>query len=165
MDDPVIFMEHKGLYRQGFAATPEPDENYILPFGKAKVVQNGEILTIITWGAMVQKSIEAVKAAGLESGMVEIIDLRTLNPLDHELIGSSVKKTGKVMVVHEDNLTLGPGAEVAALIADRHFEYLDGPIKRVASADSHVPYNWFLEEKVLVQTVDIQNALTELLEY
>ena len=165
MDDPVIFMEHKGLYRQGFSSTPEPDENYILPFGKAKIIQEGNILTIITWGAMVQKCIESVKACELEKDMVEIIDLRTLNPLDHKTISSSVQKTGKVLVVHEDNLTNGPGAEIAALIAENNFEYLDGPVKRVGSADAHVPYNWHLEEKVLVQNSDIQNALIELLEY
>ena len=165
MDDPVIFMEHKGLYRQGFSSTPEPDKNYILPFGKAKIVQEGNILTIITWGAMVQKCIESVKACELEKDMVEIIDLRTLNPLDHKTISSSVQKTGKVLVVHEDNLTNGPGAEIAALIAENNFEYLDGPVKRVGSADAHVPYNWHLEEKVLVQNSDIQNALIELLEY
>ena len=165
MDDPVIFMEHKGLYRQGFSSTPEPDKNYILPFGKAKIVQEGNILTIITWGAMVQKCIESVKACELEQGMVEIVDIRTLNPLDHETISSSVEKTGKVLVVHEDNLTNGPGAEIAALIAENNFEYLDGPVKRVGSADAHVPYNWYLEEKILVQNSDIQNALIELLEY
>ena len=165
MDDPVIFMEHKGLYRQGFSSTPEPDKNYILPFGKAKIVQEGNILTIITWGAMVQKCIESVKACELEQDVVEIIDLRTLNPLDHETISSSVVKTGKALVVHEDNLTNGPGAEIAALIGENNFEYLDGPVKRVGSADAHVPYNWYLEEKVLVQNSDIQNALIELLEY
>ena len=165
MDDPVIFMEHKGLYRQGFASSAEPDKDYILPFGQAKVVQEGTVLTILTWGAMVQKSIEAVKKEKIEEGIVEIIDLRTLNPLDEETIGTSVSKTGKVLVVHEDNLTNGPGAEIAAIVADRYFEDLDGPVKRVASADSHVPFNWFLEEEVLLQTKNIQFVLKELLEY
>ena len=165
MDDPVIFMEHKGLYRQGFASSAEPDKDYILPFGQAKVVQEGTVLTILTWGAMVQKSIEAVKKEKIEEGIVEIIDLRTLNPLDEETIGTSVSKTGKVLVVHEDNLTNGPGAEIAAIVADRYFEDLDGPVKRVASADSHVPFNWFLEEEVLLQTKNIQIVLKELLEY
>ena len=165
MDDPVIFMEHKGLYRQGFASSAEPDKDYILPFGQAKVVQEGTALTILTWGAMVQKSIEAVKKEKIETGIVEIIDLRTLNPLDEETIGTSVHKTGKVLVVHEDNLTNGPGAEIAAIVADRYFEDLDGPVKRVASADSHVPFNWFLEEEVLLQTKNIQIVLKELLEY
>ncbi len=164
MDDPVIFMEHKGLYRQGYCATPEPDKNYILPFGKARVVQEGDQLTIITWGAMVQKSIEAVKECNA-IGNVEIIDLRTLNPLDRESIRVSLDKTGKAMIVYEDNLTNGPGAEISAIIANEYFELLDGPIKRVAAQDSPVPYNWYLEKQILPQTSDIVAALTELLEY
>ncbi len=165
MNDPVVFMEHKALYRQGYAATEEPGEDYILPFGKARIVAEGDDLTIITWGAMVQKSIEGVKSLGLPEGSVEIIDLRTLNPLDLDSIESSLVKTGKALVVYEDNLTNGPGAEISALIADKYFEYLDGPIRRVASKDSPVPYNWFLEEKVLPQTSDVAEAITELLEY
>ncbi len=165
MNDPVVFMEHKGLYRQGYAATEEPGEDYILPFGKARIVTEGDDLTIITWGAMVQKSIEGVKSLGLPKGSVEIIDLRTLNPLDLDSIESSLVKTGKALVVYEDNLTNGPGAEISALIADKYFEYLDGPIRRVAAKDSPVPYNWFLEEKVLPQTSDVAEAIAELLEY
>ena len=165
MNDPVVFMEHKGLYRQGYAATEEPGEDYILPFGKARIVAEGDDLTIITWGAMVQKSIEGVKSLGLPKGSVEIIDLRTLNPLDLDSIESSLVKTGKALVVYEDNLTNGPGAEISALIADKYFEYLDGPIRRVAAKDSPVPYNWFLEEKVLPQISDVAEAIAELLEY
>ena len=164
MDDPVMFMEHKGLYRQGYCATPEPDKNYILPFGKARVVREGDHVTIITWGAMVQKSIEAVKECNA-MGNVEIIDLRTLNPLDRESIRVSLDKTGKAMVVYEDNLTNGFGAEISAIIADEYFELLDGPIKRVAAQNSPVPYNWYLEMQILPQTSDIVAALTELLEY
>lgn len=164
MDDPVLFMEHKGLYRQGYAATPEPDENYILPFGKARIVQEGTDLTIITWGAMVQKSIEAVQERDLV-GQVEIIDLRTLNPLDMVTVGRSLEKTSKAMVVYEDTLTNGPGAEIAALIGDNFFELLDGPIKRVAAQDSPVPFNWYLEEKILPQTEDVSSSLQELMEY
>ena len=165
MNDPVIFMEHKGLYRQGYATTEEPGEDYVLPFGKVRVVAEGEELTIITWGAMVQKSLEAVTELGLQEGTVEIIDLRTLNPLDLVAIETSLKKTGKALVIYEDNLTNGPGAEISALIADRYFEFLDGPVRRVATKDSPVPYNWFLEEKVLPQTSDIAEAIKELLEY
>ena len=164
MDDPVMFMEHKGLYRQGYCATPEPDKNYVLPFGKARVVREGDHVTIITWGAMVQKSIEAVKECNA-IGNVEIIDLRTLNPLDRESIRVSLDKTGKAMVVYEDNLTNGFGAEISAIIADEYFELLDGPIKRVAAQNSPVPYNWYLEMQILPQTSDIVAALTELLEY
>ena len=165
MQDPVIFMEHKGLYRQPYAASEEPDENYLLPFGKAKVVSEGEDLTVICWGAMVQKCIEAVNELNIGENFVEIIDLRTLNPIDYDTIKHSLEKTGKVLVVYEDNLTNGPGSEICSIISDKYFDMLDGPIKRVASKDSPVPYNWFLEEEVLIQTADIMNAMKELLEY
>ena len=165
MDDPVIYMEHKGLYRQGYAATEEPGEDYALPFGKGRIVCQGNELTIVTWGAMVQKSIEGIKSLALADGVAEIIDLRTLNPLDLDMIEVSLEKTGKVLVVYEDNLTNGPGAEISALIADRFFELLDGPVRRVAAKDSPVPFNWFLEEKILPQTEDVSIAIQELLEY
>ena len=165
MDDPVLFMEHKGLYRQGYAATEEPDSDYLLPFGKGRVVLEGNDLTIVTWGAMVQKSIEATQLLGLANDVVDVIDLRTLNPIDMDLIESSITKTSKVLVVHEDNMTNGPGAEISALIADRFFELLDGPVRRVAAKDSPVPFNWIIEEKVLPQTEDIANVIQELLEY
>ena len=165
MDDPVIYMEHKGLYRQGYAATEEPGEDYALPFGKGRIVCQGNELTIVTWGAMVQKSIEGIKSLALTDGVAEIIDLRTLNPLDLDMIKASLEKTGKVLVVYEDNLTNGPGAEISALIADRFFELLDGPVRRVAAKDSPVPFNWFLEEKILPQTEDVSIAIQELLEY
>ena len=165
MDDPVIYMEHKGLYRQGYAATEEPGEDYALPFGKGRIVCQGNELTIVTWGAMVQKSIEGIKSLALADGVVEIIDLRTLNPLDLDMIEASLEKTGKVLVIYEDNLTNGPGAEISALIADRFFEFLDGPVRRVAAKDSPVPFNWFLEEKILPQTEDVSIAIQELLEY
>ena len=165
MDDPVLFLEHKGLYRQGFAATKEPDENYVLPFGIGKKIMEGDIVTVITWGAMVQKSIEAINMLEIHSGTIDLIDLRTLNPLDYQMIGESVKKTGKILIVHEDNKMNGPGAELSAHIAEDYFNDLDAPIMRVASSDSHIPYNWHLEEKILVQTEDIKKALKELLEY
>ncbi len=165
MNDPVLFMEHKGLYRQGYAATDEPDENYLLPFGKGRIISKGDEVTIITWGAMVQKSIEAVQQLQVGDDKVEIIDLRTLNPLDIELIERSLKKTGKVLIVYEDNLTNGPGAEISAQIVDKYFELLDGPVLRVAAKDSPIPFNWYLEEEVLPQTEDIANAIQELLEY
>jgi len=165
MDDPVLFLEHKGLYRQGFATSPEPDSSYLLPFGKAQIVQKGEEMTLVTWGAMVQKSLEACGQLNVEPGRIEIIDLRTLNPLDLDTIERSLKKTGKVLVVYEDNLTGGPGAEISALITEKYFEWLDGPVKRVAAKDCPVPYNWYLEEEVLPQTEDISIAIKELLEY
>ena len=165
MNDPVIFMEHKGLYRQPYAATEEPGKNYVLPFGKAHYVTRGGNLTLICWGAMVQKSVEATQQIGKDENIVEIIDIRTLNPIDYKTIGDSISKTGKVLVVYEDNITNGPGAELCSVIAEKYFEFLDGPVKRVASKDSPVPYNWFLEENVLVQVDDISKAINNLLEY
>ena len=165
MKDPVIFMEHKGLYRQPYASTEEPGKNYILPFGKANYISRGSHLTLICWGAMVQKSLDAIQNLNLSEDIVEIIDLRTLNPIDYDMIKESITKTGKVLVIYEDNITNGPGAEICSIIADKYFEYLDGPVRRVASKDSPVPYNWFLEESVLVQTEDIASAINELLEY
>ena len=162
MDDPVMFMEHKGLYRQGFAASPEPDENYLLPFGKAHIVQQGNDVTIITWGALVQKSIEAAINTGLS---VEIIDLRTLNPLDMETILSSLQNTSRAIIAHEDNLINGFGAEIAARISDEGFKYLDAPIKRVASKDAPVAYASVLENELLVQTNWIEEALYETIKY
>ena len=165
MNDPVIFMEHKGLYRQPYAATEEPNEDYLLPFGKANYVAQGEDLTIICWGAMVQKSIEAIQELGLGENSVEVVDLRTLNPIDYETIAHSLSKTGKILVVYEDNLTNGPGAEICSVITDKYFDLLDGPVRRIASKDSPIPYNWFLEEKVLIQMEDIASAINDLLEY
>ncbi len=165
MNDPVIFMEHKGLYRQPYASTEEPDEEYLLPFGKANYVTKGEELTIICWGAMVQKSIDAIHDLGLEDNSIEIIDLRTINPIDYETIKYSISKTGKALVIYEDNLTNGPGSEICSVISDKYFELLDGPVRRIASKDSPIPYNWFLEENVLIQTKDIMSAINDLLEY
>lgn len=165
MNDPVIFMEHKGLYRQGYAATPEPDETYVLPFGQARIVQPGADLTIVCWGALVQKSLEAVNRLKLEEVSVEIIDLRTLAPLDMATVADSIGKTGKVLIVHEDNLTGGPGAEIAARIASECFEMLDAPVRRVGARDCPIPYNWYLEEQILPQVSDIQQAISEILEY
>jgi 2-oxoisovalerate dehydrogenase E1 component len=162
MDDPIMFMEHKGLYRQGFAASPEPDENYLLPFGKSRIVQEGNDVTIITWGALVQKSIEAARNTGLS---VEIIDLRTLNPLDMETILLSLQNTNRAIVAHEDNLNNGFGAEIAARISDEGFTYLDAPIKRVASKDAPIAYAAVLENELLVQTSWIENALKEIVEF
>jgi 2-oxoisovalerate dehydrogenase E1 component len=165
-NDPVIFMEHKGMYRQGFAKRPEPDEDFILPFGKANVVREGSDLTIVTYGMLVYKSIDVAKTLEKEFGYsVEVIDLRTLNPLDKQAIGKSVAKTSKVMVAYEDTFTAGPGAEIAAIIADDFFQYLDAPVKRVAAKDSPVPYNWDLEEVVLPQTDDIKRVALGLLKY
>jgi 2-oxoisovalerate dehydrogenase E1 component len=164
-DDPVIFCEHKGLYRQGFAARPEPDSDYVLPMGYAKVVQEGDVLTLISWGLQIQRSIEAIKSLGEMNPSVEVIDIRTLVPLDMETILNSVKKTGKVLIVHEDNFTGGFGGEIAARIVSQAFEYLDGPIERVAARDSHIPYNTGLENYVLPTPNRIAESLKKLLLY
>ena len=161
-DDPVLFMEHKGIYRQGFASSMEPDENYLLPFGKARIVQEGSDLTIVTWGAIVQKAVEASRNTGKS---VEIIDIRTLNPLDIDTILNSIKKTNRVIVAHEDHLTAGFGSEIAAQISDEGFEYLDAPVKRVASKDVHVAYSPNLENEILVQTSWIEKEIEEILTY
>lgn len=164
-DDPVIFMEHKGLYRQGYAASPEPDAEYVLPFGIAAVKREGNDISIVTYGAMVQKSLEAAKKMEEKGVSVEVIDLRTINPLDRETIFQSVKKTGKVLIVHEDTLTAGFGAEIAALIAKDCFEHLDGPVMRVAALDTPVPYSPPLEDAMLPNERKIVAALEELSAY
>jgi 2-oxoisovalerate dehydrogenase E1 component len=164
-DDPVIFMEHKGLYRQGYAATPEPDADYVLPFGIAATRREGNDISVITYGAMVQKSLEAARKIEEKGVSVEVIDIRTLNPLDEETIFRSVKKTGKVVVVYEDTLTGGFGAEIAARIAQHCFERLDGPVKRVAALDTPVPYSPTLENAMLPNEAKILAALQELAAY
>ena len=161
-DDPVLFFEHKGIYRQGFASSPEPTDDFLLPFGKAQIVQEGSDLTIVTWGAIVQKSVEASRNTGKS---IEIIDIRTLNPLDIETILESIKKTNRVIVAHEDHLTSGFGAEISAQIADAGFEFLDAPVKRVASKDVHIAYSPNLENEILVQTHWIEKEIEEILKY
>ncbi len=166
IDDPVLFLEHKGMYRQGFAKRAEPDEDYLLPFGQAAVVREGRDLSIITYGLMVHKAIEAAKYLEKQtSATIEVVDLRTLSPLDKVTIGQSLQKTSKALVVYEDTLTAGPGAEIAAIIADEFFELLDGPVLRVAAKDAPVPFNWDMEDEILPQTGDIRVAAERLLGY
>jgi len=165
-EDPVLFCEHKGLYRQAFAASPEPGADFLLPFGVAKVKKAGDDATVITWGMLVQRSLDAVKKVEEQySVSVEVIDLRTLNPLDRETIISSVRKTGKVLIAHEDTLTGGFGAEIAAIVACEAFERLDAPIERVAAKDAPVPYGPELEAAMLPQESDILSALERLIKY
>ncbi|MEK6756716.1 MAG: dehydrogenase E1 component subunit alpha/beta [Bacteroidota bacterium] len=164
-DDPVIFMEHKGLYRQGYAASSEPDADYVLPFGIAAVKREGTDVTVITYGALVQRSLEAARKLEEKGTSVEVVDLRTLDPLDEDAIYSSVKKTGKVLVAHEDTLTAGFGAEIAARIAQNCFEHLDAPVRRVAALDMPVPYSPPLENAMLPNEAKILAALEELASY
>jgi 2-oxoisovalerate dehydrogenase E1 component len=165
-DDPVMFLEHKGLYRQGFAASLEPSADFLLPFGMAKVRKKGDDISIITWGMLVQRSLDAAKAVEERLGIsVEVIDLRTLIPLDKETVLSSVRKTGKVLIAHEDTLTGGFGGELAAIIAEEAFERLDAPVTRVAAKDAPIPYAPNLEHAMLPQESDIVRALEKLAAY
>ena len=165
LNDPVIFLEHKGLYRQSYASSPEPDSDYLLPFGKANVVTEGEDLSVITYGAMVHETNFAVRKLKEEGYSVEVVDIRTMNPLDDETIFASIKKTGKAVVIHEDTITAGFGAEISARITDSCFEYLDGPVKRIAGKDAFVPYHPNLENEILPTRDKIYDALKELLNY
>ncbi len=162
-NDPVLFLEHKGMYRQGFAAALNPGKDFLMPFGVAKVKQEGEDITVITYGMMVHRTMAAAKK--LEDVSIEVIDLCTLNPLDEETIYNSVKKTGKVLIVHEDTYTGGFGGEIAARVADNCFQYLDGPIKRVGAKDSPVPYSPPLEQDMLPGESDISKALRDLADF
>lgn len=166
MDDPVVFLEHKGMYRLPFARTIEPDENYLLPFGKAKIFKSGKDATIITYGMGVKDSANAVKKYEIETGnSIEIIDLRTIIPWDKDLVLDSVRRTGRVLIVHEDTLTTGFGAEISATIAQEAFKWLDAPIMRLAAEDCHIPYAPAYEEFVLPNEHKVYNKLTELLKY
>lgn len=165
LDDPVLFLEHKGLYRQNYAMSPEPDSDYLLPFGRAAIKRQGTDLTIITYGYTVQKSLQVADKLAGEGINIEIVDLRTLFPLDLKAIEESVRRTGRVLVVHEDTLTGGFGGEIAALIGEKFFEMLDAPVKRIAAKDTPIPYNWELEEVVLPQAATIEKAARELALY
>jgi 2-oxoisovalerate dehydrogenase E1 component len=157
-DDPVLFLEPKHLYRQTHNRAPYPGRDYMIPFGKAKLVQEGTTLTIVTYGSLVHLAVQALKPLDQEGIQPEILDLRTLNPYDWELIAASVKKTNRVLVLHEDNISWGYGAEIAARIADELFEYLDAPVRRLAGKDVYVPYHPVLEDAVLPQPADIVRA-------
>ena len=164
-DDPVLFLEHKHLYRQAYNKSQYPPDNFMIPFGKAKTVREGTDLSIITFGALVQRSLVAAKQAEQQGINVEVIDLRTLSPYDWEAVTRSVKKTNRVIVAHEDSRSWGYGAELAARIADELFEYLDAPVRRVAALDTFVGYAPQLEDAILPQVEDVAKAITELYSY
>ena len=164
-NDPVLFLEHKALYRQGPARSPEPHEDYLVPFGKARIAREGTDLTIVTWGAIVYKALNAAKALAKEGVSVEVIDIRSILPLDTEAILSSVRKTNRVLVAYEDYEFMGFGAEIAAQVADQTFEHLDAPVKRLAGTFNPTPYADALEKEVLPQDADVLNAARGLLEY
>ncbi len=164
-DDPVLFLEHKHLYRQAYNKSPYPGDEFMVPFGKAKTVREGTDLSIITYGALVQRSLVAAKEADKQGISVEIIDLRTLSPYDWNAVAESVKKTSRVIVAHEDSLSWGYGAEIAARISNELFEYLDAPVRRVAALDTFVAYAPQLEDAILPQSVDVLAAINELHRY
>jgi 2-oxoisovalerate dehydrogenase E1 component len=162
-DDPVLFLEHKHLYRQTYNKAPYPGPNFMVPFGKARVVRPGSDLTVLTYGALVQRSVVAAKEVEEASGVkAEVIDLRSLSPLDWETIASSVRRTSKVVVVYEDSISWGYGAELSARIADELFAWLDAPVRRVAGADSFVAYAPQLEDHILPQVANVAAAIREL---
>ena len=165
-DDPVLFLEHKRLYRESYGRAAYPGPDYMIPFGKAKIVQPGDALTVITYGAVVPRALQAAQKLEREQGVkVELIDLRTLNPFDWETIAESVAKTSRVLVAYEDTLSWGYGAEIAARIADQLFDKLDAPIRRVAAKDVFVAYQPILEDAILPQPNDLFLAMKELAEY
>ncbi|HEU5163214.1 MAG TPA: dehydrogenase E1 component subunit alpha/beta [Thermoanaerobaculia bacterium] len=164
-DDPVMFLEHKHLYRQTYNKARYPGPDYMIPFGKAKIVRPGSQMTIVTFGALVQKSLAAVSQLESQGFDPEIIDLRSLSPYDWDAIAESVKKTNRVIVAHEDCLTWGYGAEIAARIADELFEYLDAPVARIGASDTFVGYAPSLEEAILPQIDDFLTAMRRLAAY
>ena len=164
-DDPVLFLEHKHLYRQTYNKAPYPGPNFMIPFGKAKVVRDGTDVTVVTYGATVQRAITAANQAAENGISVEIIDLRTLSPWDRETVFASVKKTSRVIVAYEDSISWGYGAEIAAAIADECFAWLDAPVKRVASTDTFVGYAPALEDAILPQVDDFRKAYEEIVQY
>jgi 2-oxoisovalerate dehydrogenase E1 component len=165
-EDPVLFLEHKHLYRQPYAKGPYPGKDYMVPFGKANVARSGRDLTVVTYGALVRRSMMAAAQVAEEEGIeVEVIDLRSLAPYDFETVAESVKRTSKLLVAHEDNLTHGFGAEIAARAAEDLFEYLDAPVRRLASLDCPVAYSPVLEDTILPQQADVVEAIRRLASY
>ncbi|MDX1440265.1 MAG: alpha-ketoacid dehydrogenase subunit beta, partial [Rubricoccaceae bacterium] len=164
-NDPVLFLEHKALYRQGPARSPEPHDDYLVPFGKARTVRSGTDLTIVTWGAIVYKAMNAARALEQEGVSVEVIDIRSILPFDSEAILESVRKTNRVLVAYEDHEFMGFGAEIAAQVADATFEHLDAPVRRVAGTFSPIPYADPLEKQVLPQDSDVLDAARSVLTY
>lgn len=165
-EDPVIFLEHKHLYRQIHNKGRYPGKNFMIPFGKARLIRKGSDITVIACGALVRKSLEAAAIASEQYGIeCDVLDLRTLSPLDMDSIASSVQKTHKVLIAHEDSLSWGLGSEIAARIADSLFPWLDGPVKRVASMDTWVAYAPSLETEILPQTSDVLDGILGLQQF
>ncbi|HEX6820538.1 MAG TPA: dehydrogenase E1 component subunit alpha/beta [Candidatus Sulfotelmatobacter sp.] len=165
-DDPVLFLEHKRLYRESYGRNSYPGPDYMIPFGKAKVVQGGTDLTVISYGAVIPRALQAAQKLEREQGVkVELIDLRSLNPFDWDTIAASVTKTNRALVAYEDTLSWGYGAEIAARIADQLFDQLDAPVRRVAAKDTFVAYQPILEDAILPQPNDLYLAMKDLASY
>src|SRR6266540_2187832 len=163
-DDPVLFFEHKKMYRS--IRGDVPDGEYVVPLGRAQVTHPGTQVTVVAYGLMAQYALEAADPAEEEGVSVEVVDLRTLRPLDRETLLDSVRKTGKCLVVYEDNKFGGYGAEIAAIVAEEAFDYLDGPVTRVAGPDvPAVPYNHVLEDWFMVSPDRILEAIRTLAAY
>jgi 2-oxoisovalerate dehydrogenase E1 component len=164
-DDPVLFLEHKHLYRQTHNKGLYPGPDYMIPFGQAARVREGKDVTVVTFGALVQRSLVAARQLSAEGVEAEVLDLRTLSPYDWEAIAASVRRTGRVVVAHEDCLSWGYGAEIAARVAGELFEYLDAPVKRVGALDTFVGYNPVLEDAILPQVATLVTAIRETARY
>jgi 2-oxoisovalerate dehydrogenase E1 component len=164
-DDPVLFLEHKRLYRETYGRAPYPGPDFAIPFGKAKVVRPGKHITLVTYGAIVPRALQAAQKAQQQGIDVEVLDLRTLSPYDWEAIATSIRKTSRVIVAHEDMLSWGYGAEIAARIADELFDSLDAPVKRIGSMDTFVAYQPVLEDAILPQPESILKTILNLHAY
>ena len=164
-DDPVLFLEPKHLYRQTYNRAPYPGPEYMVPFGKARRLLEGQDLTVVTYGALVQRSLVAANAAAKDGISVDLYDLRSLAPYDWEAVAESVKRTGKLLVVHEETKAWGYGAELAARAGEELFEWLDAPVRRVAALDTFVAYHPTLEDVFLPQIADVQQAIVALARY
>ena len=164
-EDPVIFLEHKGLYRRLSARAPEPDADYLTPFGKARVRREGTDASIITWGSTVHLALELAEQMSKEGISLEVVDLRSIVPLDTEAIYATAHKTSRVLIAHEDAVFMGFGAEVAARLAENCLDVLDAPVLRVGAPDCFIPSAPNLEEAVLPQVADLRKAIEKLLSF
>jgi 2-oxoisovalerate dehydrogenase E1 component len=164
-DDPVLFLEHKHLYRQTYNKGEYPGAEYMVPFGRSAVRREGSDVVVFTWGALVQRSLLAAQQAEKDGISVKVVDLRSIAPVDWNGVAAAVKHTNRVVIAHEDQLTCGFGAELAARIAEELFEHLDAPIRRVAALDTPVAYSPILEEVILPQSPDVLKAIQDVAHY
>jgi 2-oxoisovalerate dehydrogenase E1 component len=164
-EDPVLFLEPKHLYRQTHNRAPYPGPDYMVPFGRARRLLEGDDLTLVTYGSLVPRAVTACKEAAKAGVNVDLYDLRSLAPYDWETIATSVKRTGKCLIVHEESRAWGYGAEIAARVGEELFEWLDAPVRRLASLDTFVAYHPTLEDVILPQTGDILKSVTSLARY